>query len=89
MIDDGRSTGSVPDVVLGQHVAPLPAGLLGVTSPGVRRRRLAPRGAARPRRARMPPESAVDPVLMAAATVQRLHAIVSRNCQPPTPPSSR
>jgi amidohydrolase len=80
MIDDGLfDRFGVPDVVLGQHVAPLPAGLLGVTSgpafAGADALRVVLHGqgghGSRP-------ESAVDPVLMAAATVQRLHAIVSR-----------
>jgi amidohydrolase len=80
MIDDGLfDRFGVPDVVLGQHVAPLPAGLLGVTSgPAFAaadslRVVLHGQGGHGSR-----PESAVDPVLMAAATVQRLHAIVSR-----------
>ena len=80
MIDDGLfDRFGLPDVVLGQHVAPLPAGLLGVTSgPAFAaadslRVVLHGRGGHGSR-----PESAVDPVLMAAATVQRLHAIVSR-----------
>ena len=57
MIDDGLfDRFGLPDVVLGQHVAPIPAGLLGVTArPRLRRHRLAPRRAARPGRARVPP----------------------------------
>jgi amidohydrolase len=80
MIDDGLfDRFGVPDVVLGQHVAPLPAGMLGVTSgPAFAaadslRVVLHGQGGHGSR-----PESTVDPVLMAAATVQRLHAIVSR-----------
>jgi amidohydrolase len=80
MIDDGLfDRFGVPDVVLGQHVAPLPAGLLGVTSgPAFAaadslRIVLHGQGGHGSR-----PESAVDPVLMAAATVQRLQGIVSR-----------
>jgi amidohydrolase len=80
MIDDGLfDRFGVPDVVLGQHVAPLPAGLLGVR-PGPAfagadslRVVLHGRGGHGSR-----PETTVDPVLMAAATVQRLHGIVSR-----------
>src|SRR6202453_4457266 len=80
MIDDGLfDRFGVPDVVLGQHVAPLPAGLLGVTSgpafAGADSLRVVLHGqgghGSRP-------ETTVDPVLMAAATVQRLHGIVSR-----------
>jgi len=80
MIDDGLfDRFGVPAVVLGQHVAPLPAGLLGVR-PGPAfaaadslRVVLHGQGGHGSR-----PESAVDPVLMAAATVQRLQGIVSR-----------
>ncbi|WP_146067299.1 amidohydrolase, partial [Arthrobacter sp. ZGTC212] len=68
-----------PDVVLGQHVAPIPAGWFGirggvamasadslnVTLPG--------RGGHGSR-----PETTVDPVLMAAAATLRLQGIVSR-----------
>jgi hippurate hydrolase len=80
MIDDGLfDRFGVPDVVLGQHVAPLPAGLLGVRSgpafAGADSLRVVLHGqgghGSRP-------ETTVDPVLMAAATVQRLHGIVSR-----------
>jgi amidohydrolase len=80
MIDDGLfDRFGVPDVVLGQHVAPLPAGLLGVRSgPAFAaadslRIVLHGQGGHGSR-----PETTVDPVLMAAATVQRLHGIVSR-----------
>jgi amidohydrolase len=68
-----------PDVVLGQHVAPLPAGFIGlrpgdamaasdslnITLYGV--------GGHGSR-----PEAAVDPVLLAAAVVMRLQGVVSR-----------
>ena len=80
MIDDGLfDRFGIPDVVLGQHVTPMPAGLLGVRSgPAFAaadslRVMLYGRGGHGSR-----PEATVDPVLMAAATVQRLHAIVSR-----------
>jgi hippurate hydrolase len=80
MIDDGLfGRFGRPDVVLGQHVAPMPAGLLGVR-PGPAfaaadslRVVLHGQGGHGSR-----PETTVDPVLMAAATVQRLHGIVSR-----------
>lgn len=68
-----------PTIVLGQHVAPLPAGVIGLragaafaTSDGVRIV-LHGRGAHGSR-----PEASVDPVVMAAATVMRLQTIVSR-----------
>ena len=80
MIDDGLfDRFGLPDVVLGQHVAPMPAGLLGVRSgPAFAaadslRVLLHGQGGHGSR-----PETTVDPVLMAAATVQRLNGIVSR-----------
>src|SRR4051812_4523600 len=80
MIDDGLyDVVPKPEVVLGQHVAPLPAGVLGLR-PGPAfaasdsmRVVLHGRGAHGSR-----PETAVDPVLMAAATVLRLQGVVSR-----------
>jgi hippurate hydrolase len=80
MVEDGlfERVGR-PDVVLGQHVGPLPAGMLGLR-PGPAfagsdsmRVVLHGRGGHGSR-----PESTVDPVLMAAATVMRLQGIVSR-----------
>ncbi|MGN6243652.1 MAG: amidohydrolase [Motilibacteraceae bacterium] len=80
MLDAGlfELTG-VPDVVLGQHVAPIPAGILAL-QPGpafaasdALRVVLHGRGAHGSR-----PETSVDPVVMAAATVMRLQGIVSR-----------
>ena len=80
MIDDALyETVPRPDVVLGQHVAPLPAGLLGLR-PGPAfaatdslRITMHGRGGHGSR-----PEVTVDPVVMAAATVMRLHTVVSR-----------
>jgi amidohydrolase len=80
MIDDGLFDrfGS-PDVVLGQHVSPLPAGMLGLRAgPAFAaadsiRILLRGQGAHGSR-----PEASVDPVVMAAATVMRLQGIVSR-----------
>jgi amidohydrolase len=80
MIDDGLfDRFGVPDVVLGQHVAPMPAGLLGVR-PGAAfaaadSLRVVLRGAGGHGSR---PETTVDPVLMAAATVLRLQGIVAR-----------
>ncbi|HLS78010.1 MAG TPA: amidohydrolase [Nocardia sp.] len=68
-----------PDVVLGQHVAPLPAGkIAGHPGPSYAGSdsllvRLTGRGA----HGSMP-EAAVDPIVLAAATVLRLQTIVSR-----------
>ena len=68
-----------PSVVLGQHVSPLPAGVLGLR-PGpafaasdALRAVLHGRGAHGSR-----PEASVDPVVMAAAAVLRLQGVVSR-----------
>jgi amidohydrolase len=68
-----------PDVVLGQHVAPLPAGKI-AAHPGPAyagsdslRVRLVGRGA----HGSMP-QNSIDPVVMAAETVLRLQTIVSR-----------
>jgi hippurate hydrolase len=80
MIDDGLyERFGRPDVVLGQHVAPFPAGSLAVR-PGpffaaadALRVVLHGSGGHGSR-----PETTVDPVVMAAATVLRLQTIVSR-----------
>jgi amidohydrolase len=68
-----------PDVVLGQHVAPIPAGFIGL-QPGPAfaatdslRVTLYGAGGHGSR-----PEATVDPVVMAAATVMRLQTVVSR-----------
>ncbi|MEV7604953.1 amidohydrolase [Paenarthrobacter sp. NPDC089322] len=68
-----------PDIVLGQHVAPFPAGWFGVR-PGVAMASadslnvtLHGRGGHGSR-----PETTVDPVLMAAAATMRLQGVVSR-----------
>ena len=69
----------IPDVVLGQHVAPIPAGILGVhAGPAFAASdslhvRMFGRGGHGAR-----PETTVDPVVMAAATVLRLQTVVSR-----------
>lgn len=70
----------IPDVVLGQHVAPLPAGVLGL-HPGPAfaasdslRIKLYGKGGHGSR-----PETTKDPVLMASSLVVRLQSIVSRS----------
>jgi hippurate hydrolase len=80
MIDDGLyDRFGRPEVVLGQHVAPLPAGTLAVRSgpafaaADAVRVVLFGRGGHGSR-----PETTIDPVVMAAATVMRLQTIVSR-----------
>lgn len=80
VLDDGLlDRFGTPDVVLGQHVTPLPAGLLGA-HPGPAfaaadslRVLLHGRGGHGSR-----PETTVDPVVLAAATVMRLQTVVSR-----------
>ena len=84
MIDDGLfDRFSKPDVVLGQHVMPAPAGLIGTRAGVITSAadsfeiRMFGRGA----HGSMP-EASVDPVVMAAATVMRLQTIVSREVAP-------
>ncbi|MBB5868443.1 hippurate hydrolase [Allocatelliglobosispora scoriae] len=80
MIDDGLfERFGRPDIVLGQHVAPAPAGMLGI-HPGPAfaatdslRVVLHRRGGHGSR-----PETTVDPVVMAAYAVTRLQTVVSR-----------
>jgi hippurate hydrolase len=68
-----------PDVVLGQHVAPIPAGTIGLRSgpmfaaaDGLRITLYGAGGHG------SRPEATVDPIVMAAATVMRLQGIVAR-----------
>jgi amidohydrolase len=79
MLDDGLFERGRPDIVLGQHVAPLPAGMLAIR-PGAAfaasdtlRVTLHGSGGHGSR-----PDASIDPVVMAAATVMRLQTIVSR-----------
>ncbi|WP_241548426.1 amidohydrolase [Gordonia alkanivorans] len=80
MVDDGLwDRFPKPDVVLGQHVSPLPAGKI-AGHPGASyagsdslRVKLVGRGA----HGSMP-EASVDPIVLAAATVLRLQTIISR-----------
>jgi hippurate hydrolase len=80
MIDDGLfDRAGMPDVVLGQHVAPAPAGMAGAhagpafAATDSMQVRLYGRGGHGSR-----PETTIDPVVMAAATVLRLQTVVSR-----------
>jgi len=80
MVDDGLfDTVGIPDVVLGQHVGPFPAGTFGchpgpaLAATDALKVTLYGKGAHGSR-----PEVSVDPVVMAAATVMRLQTIVSR-----------
>ena len=84
MIGDGLfDRFGVPAVVLGQHVSPIPAGLLGLragpafAASDSLRVVLHGRGGHGSR-----PEATVDPVVMAASTVLRLQTIVSRETAP-------
>ncbi|HSV40579.1 MAG TPA: amidohydrolase [Nocardioidaceae bacterium] len=80
MVEDGLyDRFGTPDVVLGQHVAPLPTGVIGMHA-GVAMAAsdtlaitLHGRGGHGSR-----PETTVDPIVMAAATVLRLQTVVSR-----------
>ena len=72
-----------PDIVLGQHLTPLPAGVIGVRS-GTQMAAsdgltvtLLGRGGHGSR-----PHSTIDPIVMAAATVMRLQTVVSREIDP-------
>lgn len=84
MLDDGlRDLVPQPDIVLGQHVTPLPAGTIGVR-PGTQMAAsdgltvtLHGRGGHGSR-----PHSTIDPIVMAAATVMRLQTIASREVDP-------
>jgi hippurate hydrolase len=84
MLDDGiLDRYPKPDVVLGQHVTPLPAGVIGVRS-GTQMAAsdgltvtLHGRGGHGSR-----PHATIDPVVMAAATVMRLQTITSREIDP-------
>jgi amidohydrolase len=80
MVDDGLfDLVPAPDVVLGQHVAPFPAGWIGIRAGAAMASAdsinitLHGTGGHGSR-----PETAIDPVLVAAATAMRLQAIVSR-----------
>ena len=80
MVDDGLfARVGTPDVVLGQHVAPVPVGVIGcrpgpaMAASDSLRVRMFGRGAHGSR-----PEMAIDPVVMAASTVLRLQTVVSR-----------
>jgi hippurate hydrolase len=84
MVSDGLFERlAVPDIVLGQHVAPLPAGVIGYASGTMMAASdsaqvvLYGRGGHGSR-----PEAAVDPVLMAANVVTRLQGIVAREVAP-------
>lgn len=84
MLDDGiLARYPKPDIVLGQHVTPLPAGIIGVRS-GTQMAAsdgltvtLHGRGGHGSR-----PHATIDPVVMAAATVMRLQTITSREIDP-------
>jgi amidohydrolase len=84
MLDDGLlDRVPRPDIVLGQHVTPLPAGVIGVrqgpqmsASDGLRVT-LFGRGGHGSR-----PHATIDPVVMAAATVMRLQTVASREVDP-------
>ncbi|OON72168.1 amidohydrolase [Streptomyces tsukubensis] len=84
MVDDGLfERFPKPDIVLGQHVGPLPAGMVGyregemmagVDSASITLHGRGGHGAR--------PETTIDPVLLAASVVVRLQGIVSREVPP-------
>lgn len=84
MVQDGLyEKVPAPDIVLGQHVTPFPAGLVGA-HPGAAMAAvdafevtLHGRGGHGSR-----PETTIDPVIMAAAAVMRLQTVVSREIAP-------
>lgn len=84
MVDSGLyDLVPAPDVVLGQHVTPLPAGMLGAHSGAAMAAvdtmevTMHGRGGHGSR-----PETTIDPIVMAAATVMRLQGVVSREIAP-------
>jgi hippurate hydrolase len=84
MVEDGLfERFPKPQIVLGQHVGPLPAGMIGYGTGPVMAAAdsanvtLYGRGSHGSR-----PEAAIDPVLMAANVVSRLQGIVSREVPP-------
>jgi hippurate hydrolase len=84
MVNDGLFRRfPVPGIVLGQHVGPLPAGMIGYASGPVMAASdsaqvvLYGQGGHGSR-----PEAAIDPVLMAANIVTRLQSIVARQVSP-------
>lgn len=81
MVADGLfdRTGGRPDVVLGQHVVPLPVGVVNLTAGTAMAASDAFRVTLHGTGGHgSSPESTVDPVVMAAATVMRLQGVVSR-----------
>lgn len=84
MVQDGLySRVPAPDIVLGQHVTPFPAGMVGA-HPGAAMAAvdafevtLRGRGGHGSR-----PETTIDPVVMAASAVMRLQTVVSREIAP-------
>ena len=84
MVDDGLyERFGTPDVGLGQHVAPAPAGWIlhraGPVMAGADAVRIVLHGRGGHGAS---PHTTVDPVLMAASTVMKLQSVVSRNLDP-------
>jgi hippurate hydrolase len=84
MVQDGLyAKVPVPDVVLGQHVTPFPAGMVGAHAGAAMAAvdafevTLHGRGGHGSR-----PETTIDPVVMAASAVMRLQTVVSREVAP-------
>lgn len=87
MVEDGLTSRSPsPDVVLAQHVLPLPAGLVGTRAGAFLSAADSLRVTVYGQGAHgSMPQSAIDPVVMAAMIVVRLQTVVSRELAATTP----
>lgn len=84
MVDDDLfATIPVPDVILAQHVGPLPAGIIAYGDGNVMASADAVHAVLHGRGGHgAMPEATVDPVVMAASTVMRLQTVVAREINP-------
>lgn len=84
MIDDGLfARFGTPDVSLGQHLAPAPAGMVLFRTGAVMAASDSMRIVLHGRGAHgAAPEQSIDPVVMAASTIMRLQTVVSREVSP-------
>jgi len=84
MLDDGLAAlVPRPDVALGQHVMPLPAGTVGVRSGPILSAGDSIKVTVHGKGSHgSMPQSSVDPVVLAAMIVIRLHTVVSREIKP-------
>lgn len=84
MVDDGLfAKVPTPDVILGQHIGPLPAGIIAYGDGNVMASADSVHAVLHGRGGHgAMPEAAVDPVVMAASTVMRLQTVVAREISP-------